>query len=125
MTQEEAVNSTSDRFSYVVELVASRTGIARSRLLNRQRGRDEIAHARQLAMYILHVLLEVSMTRTGQLFGRDRTTVAHACARVEDRRDDGDFDRFLEDLEAEVKASFVFGERSTHNSDAHPQRVAA
>jgi hypothetical protein len=33
------------------------------------------------------------------LFGRDRTTVAHACLIVEDRRDDPVFDRILELLE--------------------------
>jgi hypothetical protein len=41
----------------------------------------------------------LSLTDTGRLFGRDRTTVAHACCVVEDRRDDPAFDRALDLLE--------------------------
>jgi hypothetical protein len=39
------------------------------------------------------------MTEVGILFGRDRTTVAHACSLVEDGRDDPELDRRLEHLE--------------------------
>ena len=52
------------------------------------RGRRRIARARQLAMYFAHVGLGLSFTRIGICFGRDRTTVRHACALIEDRRDD-------------------------------------
>jgi hypothetical protein len=40
--------------------------------------------------------------RGGHLFERDRTTVAHACGLVEDRRDDPDFDHRLNHLERAV-----------------------
>lgn len=63
------------------------------------RGRAPIAHARQVAMYLAHVACGFSLTEVGQLFGRDRTTVGHACGAVEDRRDDPMFDRVLELLE--------------------------
>jgi hypothetical protein len=39
------------------------------------------------------------LTDTGRLFGRDRTTVAHACGVIEDKRDDPLFDRALDLLE--------------------------
>jgi len=58
-----------------------------------------VAAARQVAMYLVHVALGVSLTRIGRLFGRDRSTVAHACQCVEDRRDDPAFDEFIEALE--------------------------
>lgn len=68
------------------------------------RGRARVALARQVAMYLAHVGCGLSLTETGRLFGRDRTTVAHACGVVEDRRDDPVFDRALDLLEWAVPA---------------------
>lgn len=58
-----------------------------------------VAFARQVAMYLAHVGFGVSMAAVGKAFGRDRTTVIHACHVIEDRRDDRDFDAFLDHLE--------------------------
>ena len=80
-----------------------------------RRGRANVALARQTAMYLAHVGFSLSLTDVGLLFERDRTTVAHACALIEDRRDNPDFDRTLELLERAVKAlrypktSFSYG----------------
>lgn len=63
------------------------------------RGRANVALARQVAMYLAHVACGMTLTDTGRLFGRDRTTVAHACGVIEDRRDDPVFDRALDLLE--------------------------
>jgi hypothetical protein len=60
------------------------------------RGRANVALARQVAMYLAHVVCGMTLTDTGRLFGRDRTTVAHACGVIEDRRDDPLFDRALD-----------------------------
>jgi hypothetical protein len=60
------------------------------------------AFARQVAMYLAHVGRGVSMTKVGRLFERDRTTVAHACGLIEDKRDDPDFDYRLDHLERAV-----------------------
>lgn len=56
------------------------------------RGRANVALARQVAMYIAHVGCGLNLTEVGELFERDRTTVAHACGVVEQRRDDQRFD---------------------------------
>lgn len=66
------------------------------------RRRARVAFARQVAMYMAHIACGLSMTEVGALFGRDRTTVAYACGIVEDRRDDTEFDCFLDDLEAAI-----------------------
>jgi len=66
------------------------------------RGPPHAAFARQVGMYLAHVVFGLSLTEVGQLFARDRTTVAHACTLVEDRRDDRCFDRALELLEGAV-----------------------
>ena len=63
------------------------------------RGPARVAMARQVTMYLGHVTCGLSLTEVGQLFERDRTTVAHACQVVEDRREDQDFDRAIELLE--------------------------
>lgn len=47
-------------------------------------------------MYLAHVSLGLTLTQTGALFARDRTTVAYGCGVVEDRRDDPEFDRALD-----------------------------
>lgn len=68
----------------------------------RTRCQARIAFARQVAMYLAHVAYGLSLTEVGVLFGRDRTTVAHACGVVEDRRDDPAFDTAMEHLESSI-----------------------
>ncbi len=66
------------------------------------RGSPRAAFARQVAMYLAHVVGGLSLTEVGALFARDRTTVSHACTVVEDRRDDAELDGRLEHLERAV-----------------------
>lgn len=79
--------------------MAQAFGVRPSDISRATRGRARIAMARQVGMYLAHVALGFTMREVGLLFARDRTTVAHACGVVEDRRDDPDFDRTLELLE--------------------------
>jgi chromosomal replication initiation ATPase DnaA len=79
-------------------------GVGRDDLRRLSRGRARVALARQVAMYLAHVTCGLTLTDTGKLFGRDRTTVSHACGVVEDRRDDPLFDRALDLLEWAVPA---------------------
>jgi chromosomal replication initiation ATPase DnaA len=67
------------------------------------RGRARVALARQVAMYLAHIACGLSLTEVGELFERDRTTVAHACEVIEQRRDDANFDAALELLEGIVR----------------------
>lgn len=64
------------------------------------RGTTPMAGARGIAMYLVHVEASYSLIKTGLMFGRDRTTVAHACAIVEDKRDDDKFDVAMDSLSA-------------------------
>jgi hypothetical protein len=68
------------------------------------RGGRRVAFARQMAMYLAHVGFGLSLTRVGIGFGRDRTTVRHACALIEDRRDDLGLECGLNALEAALLA---------------------
>lgn len=83
-------------------LVASAFGIGGAALVAPRRGAAKIAVARQVAMYLAHTKLHLSLTLAGAFFGRDRTTAAHACRRVEERRDDPGFDAILGCLERAV-----------------------
>ena len=67
------------------------------------RGTARVAFARQVAMYLTHVTCRRTLTDVGRIFARDRTTVAHACAVVEDLRDDARFDRVLDLLDMIVR----------------------
>ena len=62
------------------------------------------AFKRQTAMYLAHVGFGLSMAEIGRSFGRDRTTVVHACHLIEDRRDEARFDDLLDHLEQAATA---------------------
>lgn len=68
------------------------------------RGQARTALARQVAMYLAHVGCELTLTAVGRIFGRDRSTVAHACRRVEDARERPKFDRAVTMMEQTVRA---------------------
>jgi chromosomal replication initiation ATPase DnaA len=67
------------------------------------RGSAAAAFARQVAMYLCHVAFELSLARVASAFGRDRSTVAHACHLIEDRRDSAEFDEWVGALETMLR----------------------
>ena len=74
-------------------------------LLCEGRGNAQVAFTRQVAMYLTHVAFGMSLLRVGFAFARDRSTIAHACHLIEDRRDDPVFDDLLDQLEATLRAA--------------------
>lgn len=64
------------------------------------RGEQDVAFARQVAMYVAHVAMGISLNQVAQNFGRDRTTARHACRVVEDRRDEPAFDERMRGVES-------------------------
>jgi chromosomal replication initiation ATPase DnaA len=88
---------------FVQALVAASLGVSVVEVRAQSRGRAAAAFARQTAMYLAHVHFGLSLSEVGRIFGRDRTTVAHACARAEDVRDDPTVDRVLARLEAALE----------------------
>jgi chromosomal replication initiation ATPase DnaA len=94
----------------VLELVAAAKGVPVPMLLHASRCRAEVALARQLAMYLMHVSLQRQYVEVGRFFGRDRTTVWHACALIEDLRDDLRFNAEVEALEERLDAGDEVGE---------------
>lgn len=98
-----------ENLSIVLSLVASARRVPVSELLWPTRSTAEIAFARQIAMYLVHVGFGVSLSETGRAFGRDRTTAAHACSLIEDKRDNLVFDLEVHCLEAALLAAGELG----------------
>jgi chromosomal replication initiation ATPase DnaA len=73
---------------WIIIRVAADFGLDPGELTATTRGSPRAAFARQVAMYLAHVGFALSFEAVGQNFGRDRTTVSHACRVVEDSRDD-------------------------------------
>lgn len=91
----------------LVDMLALVFDVERRDILRPTRGRRRCARARQVAMYLAHVAGGLSLSAVGRLFGRDRTTVAHACALIEDARDDAGFDRTMARLEQAVASQLA------------------
>lgn len=90
-------------FIRIVGMAVSQVfGITTSDLLGRSRGQAQIALARQVAMYLARVVGGMALSDIGREFGRDRTTVAHACMVIETRRDDPGFNFTVDLLEGIV-----------------------
>lgn len=94
-----AAESDQPAVTVAIAVVSQVFALAPAELLRATRGRAGVALARQIAMYLAHVVGGQSLTDVGQQFCRDRTTVAHACRLIEARRDDPSFDRVVELLE--------------------------
>lgn len=99
-------------YERVLRLVCRARGVRADRVLHSARGPANVIAARHLAMYLLHVVLSQPLTHIGYYFNRDRTSVAHACARMEDARDAGEFDLYVSVLERQVEE--LVGGVSTH-----------
>lgn len=83
---------------------AAARGVAFEALAAPRRCAAPVAQARQLAVYLHHVALGASLSACGRQFGRDRATMRHACARIEDLRDDPCFDAAAARLEGALAA---------------------
>ena len=89
-------------------LVASLVGYALSlkaeQILQNGRGTRALVNARQVAMYLAHTGLGMSLSKVAIGFDRDRSTIAYACSRVETKRDAPEFDAWIDELEQSLVA---------------------
>lgn len=114
---EAAANLRHRQARIAIDLAISNVfGVDAESLWSGSRGVRDIAEARQVAMYLAHVCCSMSLTEVGAMFGRDRTTVSHACLKVEYRRDDPNFDRAL-DVLSWALPTLVLRDPSFHTSN--------
>ncbi|MEK7265744.1 MAG: helix-turn-helix domain-containing protein [Pseudomonadota bacterium] len=85
-----------------LQLAAQACGVEYSEVAAIKR-KASVAFARQLSMYLCHIVGDMSLRDVATEFGRDRTTVSHACHAIEDRRECPIFDRQIEHLERDLK----------------------
>jgi Bacterial dnaA protein helix-turn-helix len=88
------------------QIVARVFQVSPVQLRQRSRGLADAALARQAAMYLANVAGGVSFKDVGRGFGRNRSTVAYACGRIEDLRDDPRLDLSLSLLEGALRSTF-------------------
>lgn len=86
------------------EMIAMALGVPLIDLRASTRRQAPVAFARQVAMYLTHVVFGFSLSAVGRHFERDRTTAAHACRQIEDLRDDANFDLMIDRLECAMRA---------------------
>jgi Bacterial dnaA protein helix-turn-helix len=91
----------------IIACVALDFGLDAMALVSPTRGAPQVAFARQMPMYLAHVGFALSFEAIGRTFGRDRTTVSHACHVVEDRRDDIWLDCRLATLELVCRSAMA------------------
>ena len=94
-------------------------GVGQNEILEGGRGSAQAAFARQVAMYLCHTAFELSLARVAVAFERDRSTVAHACHSIEDRRDEPQFDHWMGSLETMLRDAPAPGRRNW-GSDGKP-----
>ena len=87
---------------FVNQMVASSFETTAERLLRCDRGNARIARARHVSIYLMHTFLSVPITEIANIYGKDRTTVAHACRVIEDLRDTPAFDDRIIELESTI-----------------------
>ena len=87
--------------------VAAAFTVPLSELRHPSRRRASVALARQSAMYLTHVTLGLTFAEVGRVFGRDRTTAAYACRKIEDRRTDIGLDTALAELEQVLRRDAI------------------
>ncbi len=72
-------------------------------IMDQRRGSAGVAFARQVAVYLCHTGFELSLSRVAAAFERDRSTVAHACHAIEDRREEPHFELWIGALETMLR----------------------
>ena len=92
MTTKERLAHDIARATLAGNLAAYAFGADGADMMCATRGAAHAAFVRQAAMYLAHVAFEMSLSRVAYAFERDRSTVAHACRVIEDKRDDEEFD---------------------------------
>ncbi|MBA8901339.1 helix-turn-helix domain-containing protein [Phyllobacterium sp. P30BS-XVII] len=91
----------------VIDILSGFFNVSGRDLRSHSRCERSVARVRQIGMYVAHVTLSLSMSEVGRAFGRDRSTVNHACHLIEDMRDEPEFDRIINTIENILRAAFL------------------
>ncbi|MFO7898613.1 MAG: helix-turn-helix domain-containing protein, partial [Planctomycetota bacterium] len=89
----------------IEEVVGGAFGVTSEELQSSSRARS-VAFPRQICMYLARQLTNLSLQEVGRAFGgRDHSTVAHACDKIEtERAGDPEFRSTLDSLAQQIRA---------------------
>lgn len=96
----------------LIDLLSVFFNVSGRQLRSPSRTATPVARVRQIGMYVAHVSLGLRMSWVGTGFGRNKSTVVHACHTVEDMRDDEDFDAIVARVERLAAIAFRPGAES-------------
>ncbi len=83
----------------VCAVVSIEFGVQNSKIITLKKGSAHHCFARQVAMYLMNVVFQIRIASIARAFGRDPSTVSHACHTIEEARDDMVLDTKLTVLE--------------------------
>lgn len=101
----------------IIDLIAIFFNVSGRQLRSPQRTSRPVSRVRQIGMYVAHVTLGMKMTAVGTGFGRDKSTVVHACHTIEDMRDDEDFDVIVSRVERLISVAFSLDHHAVRVDD--------
>lgn len=93
------------------EVACHSYGVSLAALNGRDKKPIDVVLARQCAMYLAHIVGQLTLAEVSQVFERDRSTIGHACNNVEDRRDSPIFDMQLDYMEKLLRERIEAAER--------------
>ncbi len=84
------------------EIVCEGYGIQHADLHSDSR-EAHLVFARQTAIYLAHIVGQLTLNEVAAIFRRGRSTISHACINIEDRRDSPVFDLQLDYMEKRMR----------------------
>jgi chromosomal replication initiation ATPase DnaA len=99
--RDPAVFLSSQRAGLAQTIVMQVYGVPVTEMRAPTRGRPLVARARQIAIHLARSVFAMSHKQLAAEFGRDRSTICHACQLIDGMRAaDGEFDSALRWMEA-------------------------
>ncbi len=92
-----------DRADLVLQVTAMRLGTPMESLTRKGRLSRSAVRVRRVSLYLGYVALGWSLERVGHAFGLNRQTIATACSRIEEARDEPHLDALLDELTGTIR----------------------
>ncbi len=94
----------------ILQMMSNIHNVSLDDLLSKSRQKEHVVFARHMAMYVMHTVFSMSYEEIGDCFKRHRTSVTHACKKIEDRRENSSIDHCLHYLEGGLRLTFLGAE---------------
>jgi chromosomal replication initiation ATPase DnaA len=108
-SHDPAVFLSSQRAGLAQAIAAQIYAVTAAEMRGATRGRPRAARARQIAIALARGVFDMSQKELADAFGRDRSTVGHACNRIAElRQADEEFDSTLRWMESHLRRAAGF-----------------